>query len=98
MTVRTPRTPSYRHHKPSGQAVVRLDGRDVYLGRHGTQESRAEYDRIVAEWLTNGRRLAAPDLTAGPDLTVNEMLLAYLRHADGYYVKNGRPTKEPQDI
>ena len=26
------RTPSYRLHKPSGQAVVTLDGRDHYLG------------------------------------------------------------------
>jgi integrase len=26
------------------------------------------------------------------------MLLAYLNHADAYYVKNGRPTKEPEDI
>src|SRR4051812_14837427 len=26
------------------------------------------------------------------------MLLAYLRHADGYYVKNGKPTTEPVNI
>jgi hypothetical protein len=26
------------------------------------------------------------------------MMLAYLEHADAYYVKNGRPTKEPEDI
>jgi hypothetical protein len=44
------RTPSYRLHKPSGQAVVTLSGR-VYLGRFGSTASRAEYDRRVAEWL-----------------------------------------------
>jgi hypothetical protein len=27
------RIPSYREHKPSGQAVVTLNGRDHYLGR-----------------------------------------------------------------
>ena len=61
-------TPSYRLHKPSGQAVVTLDGRDIYLGRYGSPESRAEFDRLLAEWLSNGRRLPAP--TVGSDLTV----------------------------
>jgi hypothetical protein len=56
------RTPSYRLHKPSGQAVVTLKGRDFYLGRHGSPESRAEYDRLVGEWLANGRRLPGSGL------------------------------------
>jgi hypothetical protein len=44
-------TPAYRLHKQSGQAVVRRSGRDFYLFEHGAPESRAEYDRIVGEWL-----------------------------------------------
>jgi integrase len=97
-TVRTslPRTPAYRLHKPTGQAVVTLGGRDHYLGRHGTPESKAEYDRLVAEWLAAGRMPPAQSLGPGP--TVNEMILAYVRHADAYYTMDGRPTKEPQDI
>ena len=94
--VPTLRTPSYRHHKPSNQAVVTLDGRDIYLGRYGSPESRAEFDRLLAEWLSNGRRLPAP--ASGSDLTVNELARAYLRHADAYYVKNGKPTVEPGNI
>ena len=27
-------------------------GRDIYLGKHGTTESRDQYDRLMAEWLT----------------------------------------------
>ena len=50
------RVPSYRLHKPSCLAVVRLSGRDFYLGPYDTLESRQEYDRIVAEWLTNGHQ------------------------------------------
>ena len=92
------RTPSYRHHKPSGQAVVILDGRDFYLGRHGTAGSRAEYDRMIAEWLCNGRRLPAASSAVGSDLSINEMLLSYLVHVDSYYVKNGTPTVEPGNI
>jgi hypothetical protein len=39
--------PSYRHHKPSGQAVVTLNGKDYYLGPWGTKTSRDAYDRLV---------------------------------------------------
>jgi integrase len=93
-----PRTPSYRHHKPSGQAVVTIAGRDVYLGRHGTPESRAEYDRLVAEWLLQGRPQVARPCAAGGDVTVNELVLAYLKWADTYYVKGGKPTSEVRNI
>ena len=98
MSTHTLRTPSYRIHKPSGQAVVTLDGRDIYLGRHGSQASRTEFDRLLAEWLSNGRRLPTPIVDATSDLTVNELLIAYLSHVDSYYVKNGKPTKEPANI
>jgi integrase len=96
MPVRT-RTPSYRLHRPSGQAVVTLDGHDCYLGRFGAAESRAEYDRLVAEWLANGRRLPGAD-DGVPNLTLDELMLAYWRHVEGYYVKEGRPTSEPDTI
>ena len=46
--------PSYRLHKPSGQAVVTIrtttgERRDEYLGDYNSAESRAEYDRLIAE-------------------------------------------------
>ena len=50
------RVPSYRHHKASGQAVVALDGRDVYLGPYGTDQSRERYQRVISEWLTNRKK------------------------------------------
>jgi len=83
------RTPSYRLHKPTGQAVVTIDGRDFYLGKHGSQASRSEYDRLIAEWLGNGRRLAG-----SPDLTITELMVGYVEFVDGYYLKNGEPTSE----
>ena len=85
------RTPSYRLHKPTNQAVVTIDGRDFYLGVYNSSKSRAEYDRLIAEWLSNGR-----SLPGGP--TVNELLLAYLLHAEGYYRKDGKPTRELENI
>lgn len=97
MSTLTSRTPSYRLHKPTGLAVVTLGSRDIYLGKFGAPESRAEFDRVLAEWLANGRRL--PTLAASAsDVSINEMMLAYLTFADGYYVKNGKPTTEPVNI
>lgn len=76
--------PSYRLHKASGKAVVTLSGRDVYLGVYGSPQSRAEYDRVVAEWLASGRR--PPGLAAeagGP--SVAELMLAYWKYAETAY-------------
>jgi integrase len=93
------RPPSYRLHKPTNQAVVTLDGRDYYLGVYGSATSRAEYDRRIKEWLAAGRRLArAGPAGAASDLTVSELILAYVKFVDGYYVKNGRPTKEAANV
>ena len=92
------RFPKYRLHKPSGLAVVSIAGRDVYLGKFNTPESRAEYDRLIAEWLANGRAIARRVSGKPMDISINELLLAYLEHADLYYVKNGKPTSEPGNI
>ncbi|CAN5831885.1 hypothetical protein BH23PLA1_BH23PLA1_41230 [soil metagenome] len=93
--------PIYRLHKPTGQAVVRLDGRDVYLGLHGTEASQEKYRRTIAEWLS-GRpvrpRHKASVETAPDALMIGELILRYLNHADAYYVKNSQPTKEPIGI
>lgn len=35
--------PRYCRHRGSGQAVVTLNGRDIYLGRCGSRVSRLEY-------------------------------------------------------
>ncbi len=40
----TERVPRYRHHKSTGQAVVTIDGRDIYLGI-----TARLYDRIVTK-------------------------------------------------
>ncbi len=87
------RVPSYRLHKPSGQAVVELNGESFYLGLHGTEHSKVKYDRLIAEWLANGRRV--PDNHRdGPDRLVCEVAAAYWEFAQDYYRKNDRPTDE----
>ena len=86
-----PRVPSYRRHRPSGQAVVTLNGCDIYLGKWNTRASRAEYDRLIGEWLVGGRCLPRGE---NGDLAVAELALRYWRFAKGYYRKDGRPTSE----
>jgi hypothetical protein len=87
MSHRTPRIPKYRLHKPTGQGVVRINDHDHYLGAYDSPKSRQRYDRLIAEWLASGR--ATPrkarsrstldgQATSASDLSVNELLLAYL--------------------
>lgn len=96
--------PKYCLHKQSGQAVVTLrDGlggrRDVLLGPHNSPESRVEYARRIAEWEANGRRLPPPQSQAAAGLSVNELLLAYVEHADKYYRSpDGVPTNEVKNL
>lgn len=77
--------PKYRKHRASGQAMVTLNGRDHYLGPHGTKASKREYDRLVAEWLAGGRTLCVN--TPEQQITTIELLAAYKRHAASYFGK-----------
>ena len=91
------RIPSYRHYKPKNLAVVRIDGKDEYLGKHNSPESWEKYHRRIAEWLNQGCQSActppaAPQVTN--ETTIDALLLAYWRFAKGYYSKEGVPTKE----
>ncbi|MCC7085496.1 MAG: site-specific integrase [Pirellulales bacterium] len=87
--------PKYCKHRATGQAVVTLFGRDVYLGPHGTKASKLEYDRLITEWLANGRQ--APSKLTG-DLTLAELIKRYRGHVVVHYTKNGRQTSEQHSI
>jgi len=86
------RPPSYRLHKASGQAVVTIDRKDRYLGVHGTPESRLRYERLITAWM-QGEPAPARE-SESSDITVAEVCIQYLRWAEGYYVKDARPTTE----
>lgn len=95
--------PSYLHHKQSGQARVRIDGKDFLLGLYGSDESRIEYGKLVAhaaggipiDPLADSIRGSLPRSESDdPGPSVGELCLMFLRHADGHYIKNGKPTSE----
>lgn len=93
--------PSYRRHKVSGHAVVTLNGRDHYLGPHGSPESVDAYKRLIAEWTTAGPAATAAtnaESTAAADFRICELLAAYLEYAERYYIKDGEPTGEAKNV
>ncbi len=76
---RKPHFPSYpkKPHK-TGQARVRVNGRDVYLGVHGSPDSWAEYDLLLGEWRAG--RLTQRTPVPGQARTVADVGAAYLAH------------------
>ncbi len=90
------RTPSYRLHKPTGKAVVTLDGKDHYLGKFDSAESRENYHRLIAEWLGSSKTaVSETSKTNASTLTVVEMIAAFWDHAQGHYRHaDGQPSEE----
>jgi len=98
MSRKSGKVPSYCQHKASGRAVVRINGRDHYLGKFGSPESHAEYERLISKWrstrLSETTEAIASAACREPSLTVAEALLRYHAFARVYYSKDGQPTKE----
>src|SRR5262245_6590893 len=62
------RVPSYRLHRASGQAVVTILGKDIYLGPHDSPESHQKYRQVIATFIGTG----GPPIEEGVRLTVRE--------------------------
>lgn len=84
--------PTYRRHRPTGKAVVTIDGRDIYLGAYDTPASKAEYARLIAEHAITGA--VSREAVDADGILVNEVLAAFWRFAQSWYVKHGQPTNE----
>src|SRR5260370_15473846 len=69
---------------------------DVLLGGYGSRERRERYARVIAEWEQTGRSIPCESRNAA--YTVNEVLLRYYQHAEGYYLKNGQPSSQLERV
>lgn len=49
------RLPQPRLHKPSGQARIRVGGREIYLGKFGSDDAEQRYREVIAELAVEGR-------------------------------------------
>lgn len=81
--------PAVHHHKPTGQARVRLNGRDYYLGPYGSDRAAREYARLIAE-AAAGRDPTPP----GPGLTVAEVVARWASQEAPRYSDRGRERRE----
>ena len=70
------RTPKYRRHKGSGQALVQINGQRIYLGKHGSEQSKERYRRLVARHLQSNEAPPPPSASAA-ELTVNELIVGW---------------------
>jgi len=105
--IRSVKIPKYRRHKKIYARVV-LSGREIYLGIYGSSESKEAYERIVAEWLSEGRKTPKPRRMSaaarrqedqdGGIVRVTELAVRYYDQAVDYYVKEGEPTSELDGI
>lgn len=100
MPRRRGKPPAYCRHRASGRAVVRIDGRDHYLGQYGSSDSHAEYERLIAEWRVRQQEQPPVDSPAGTSRSLSsnpavvEVIREYWRFAKSYYVRDGTPTSE----
>ena len=99
--------PSYLLHKSSGQARVRLGGKEHLLGPFGSEQSRIRYGELIAKFAAGVPVDPLADSNRGtfrgtgnddPGPSVAELILAFLAHAETHYVKNGQPTSEQDCI
>ncbi len=67
-------------------AIVKINGKQITLGRWGTPEARQQYERLKAEVESLGCR------AVDPEYTVADLAADYLEWAEGYYQKDGKPT------
>ena len=75
--------PSYRLHKSTGQAVVCINGKDLYLGKHGTEESQRRYKQALSDhWSPPGinqkKLLVQPKVA---DVTIARLVVAFGKKA-----------------
>lgn len=78
--------PTITIHKASGQARIRVRGKDYYLGRPGTAEARREYARLLVE-LANHAEPQPVAISTTP--TVVEVCAHFLRGAAQRYTTRG---------
>ena len=75
------RIPAYRHHKARNLAVVRLNGKDYYLGPWKSTASYLEYDRLINVWTANNRNMPTPK----DEKTITELIASYWIYCKDFY-------------
>lgn len=83
----TKKPPKYALHKGTGQARVRINGKDIYLGLYGSPESWTRYNEEVYKWQRQLEETVS-------ELTIRQLTRLYLQFAKQHYRKNGKATSK----
>jgi integrase len=91
--------PDYQLHRHTGQARVRIDGKDHWLGPFGSEESKQKYQELVRDLVERrAREEVKRSAKLVTNLTIAELVKAYLLWAKSRYMKEGQPTTEYSNI
>ena len=83
MTYKRKQLPKYCRHKATNRAFVRIGGKMYYLGKYNSDTSHKEYERIIAEFIANGRQpFQKPEEILIENLTAR--FLDYARNEQNY--------------
>jgi integrase len=82
-------------HKASGQARCRVSGKDIYLGKAGSEEAKARYAALLTELSGAPSKVAAEiPKNIPPPLLVCDVLARWCLHARTYYSERGRERQQ----
>src|SRR5262245_38070042 len=104
MSTRRSTTPRLCLHKSAGQAYVRLNGKQRYLGKYGTPAAQRAYAQLLEQLADDAERhdeqlkQAAFVPPKANDLIICELLAAYWPHAENHYRKHGQATRTLDNI
>ena len=73
--------PKYRLHKTSGKAVVSINGKDFYLGKHGTTASHQRYKELIADkWYPPGSDPNPAISKLSDEVSVTKLAIEYAKY------------------
>jgi integrase len=92
ISTKPPRIPKLGQHA-TGQAVVRIDGKDHYCGKFNSPEAWELYTRLISEWMHRKKFAPSQSKEIPPSddfntLTVNELILSYFSFSEKYYANS----------
>jgi len=96
MPIRFPSYPKRPH--ATGQARIVYQRKTYYLGKHGTEDSLARYNKLIAQLAIGatpgGSATASAATPTNRSVSVYQLVDAHREWAATRYVKNGKPTSE----
>lgn len=90
--------PSHCRHKGKNLGYVVLNGKAFYTGTWGSPAAQREYERLLSEWLHNGRSLPTDPSDPQESYRVDDLIADYWTYVQSYYRKHGEPTREVVNI